>query len=28
VDVEAVSMDRLKEAEKASYLAVANHFLL
>jgi len=27
VDVEAVAMDQLKEAEKASYLAVANHFL-
>jgi len=27
VDVEAVSMDWLKEAEKASYLTVANHSL-
>jgi len=27
VDVEAVSMDRLKEVEKASYLTVANHSL-
>jgi len=28
VDVEAVTMDWLKEVEKASFLTVANHFLL
>jgi len=27
VDVEVVLMDQLKEAEKASYLTVANHSL-
>jgi len=28
VDVEVVLMDRLKEAERASFLSVTNHFLL